>query len=82
MAPRKEQGMGKGKHPVKKVPPKPPAQEEVFSDEEDETVEWSAIMVKVSNLERAKGLAPPAKVVVRGQGGHRHRQATTKTFQS
>lgn len=61
MAPKKGKGKSKGKQPAPKAPPKRPPPE-VSSEEEVETVDWSAIMNKLSELERARGLAPPAKV--------------------
>lgn len=46
-------------------------------------MEWAAIMTKLSDLERAKGLVTPAKKVAgRGRLGHRTRQATIKALQS
>lgn len=82
MAPKKGKGKAKGKRPVKRLPPRHPTPEEVSSDEGEGTVEWTAIMAKLSDLEHAKELAPPAKKIAgHGRSGHRTRQATTKELQ-
>lgn len=83
MAPRKGQGKSKGKQPAPKAPSKRPPPEEVSSEEEVETVDWSAIMNKLSELERARGLAPPATTITpRGRTKHRTRLSTHKAKQA